>query len=144
MKTVQKIVGIVPKKTKKGKDYYVIELEDRNKQPMKLFDWNNTVNTKNCGIEHICEIEYIDGEYPKLTAIKQLDNWPAEMVQSHITKIEEKATASSLLDNPLRTRLQVASMAVDLVKNEQIEVDKKIERFKEAFKAIVSATIGGA
>ena len=131
MSEVEGIVKITQGSTKKGKPFQKVTIGDK-----LMYDWTGCCDPSLDG--SYCKAIYNGGEYPEVIELKPIKQTTVNGKQEYTTK-HIVGFNGSLAVSP--TYL-ACKLAVDLVKDEQIAVDKKLKRFEEARKAIIKVLKG--
>jgi hypothetical protein len=147
-----KVTGLVKEQeartTQDGsRSFHTITIEADDGE-VKISDWSGLCKKANIlGMSGIfVEAQYLDGQYPRLVSVKQVEK-PSSFTQSTVESATAK-DAQSFMPAPQPTHNHRPSdhassltylcfkLAVDLTKDEAIQVDKKIERMGQAYEAI--------
>lgn len=128
------LIEIQDRKTKKNnKPYQLIKLEG-NKDG--FFDWDGIVTNQFSAGDDVT-ITYSPGQYPKLHNIKLNKKGVMKVLEP---KAKPKQMTSALANTAEYLALK---LAVELVKDETIQVDEKVKRVSEAYSDFLNK-LGGS
>ena len=125
-----KVKDVRQRTSKNGRQFFIVELDDG----AEIYDWNSMAVKMGVSQDSWVNIQYSEGQYPKLLRIALCD--PPENA-SQITIQDTKNTAPKCVsksESNLANSKEYLSMklACELVREEQIQVDEKIDRFCQA------------
>jgi hypothetical protein len=120
----------------KNKPYQMVVV-DTPEGDLRLFDWNGTARKAGVVEGDYCELNYVEGEFPKLNSMTKAEH-PVITKQSEVgTYNVEPPKPTPQRYSPASSREYLAGrLACDLVNCEQVAVDKKIQRWAEAYEFI--------
>jgi len=130
-RTTGRITESTSKNSKNGKAYTLLEIDNE----FRIYDWQQV--SKDFATGDAVKLTHSGGQFPRLLKMEPADK---EAVQKEL-EMDEKDNSSNVPvkfnGNPANSPSYLAcKLAVELVKDEQIAVDKKLIRFKKALETV--------
>ena len=134
------VISIEPRKTKKGgKAYYVVTVETVEGDNLKLYAWDGEHEGLKVG--DFVQVGYQPGDWPKLKGYQITEAPPTHRQKTLDGRTMPKTAVSSYGGNqhngetPLASSRQYLALklAVELVKDEAVQVDDKLLRVRKSF-----------
>ena len=124
---ITKIDGPIASKGRNNATFYAVEIEGD-----KFYDWKHV--SENFSEGDFVKATVTEGDYPRLLTMNLGD---APAVQRNVGGSKVHSGIAPGWSQPAQTpeglTLEVLALAVELVKDEQVQVDDKIKRAKTAF-----------
>jgi hypothetical protein len=124
---ITRIEGPITSKGRNNAQFYAVEIESS-----KFYDWKHVAKDFREG--QYVQATVTEGEYPRILNMVQIDA-PARSVQHSLGQDAPRIARgfSPPIDGMDGDTFALLSLAVELVKEEQLQIDEKINRAKTAF-----------